>query len=188
MPKKKALDIVSGRDVAIFLFANQKDDLIGVKDEMGKALVIPGVEISARTDEKIIKVHISQVKQESQENIVRASQTIAHEISRHFNLGIEHIPCILLLSKDEDEPLIIRTRGQADVRLFYKFIRSLRKLTESLPNVTKLEWARENIERLGRAKQDLLDAQEFAKKVNQSMQDTLIECYELLKGTAFLLR
>jgi tetratricopeptide (TPR) repeat protein len=143
LEQRLALDTISGPNIAIFLFTNDPGEVVSMSIGPGSYKIVPGSLLVGKgfadypgnlRDIRHINAQTSSMNANAIQEIINASQSMANQICTHFKLGREDIPCILVLSKGNAEPLVIPTRGEVDVQAFYSFLRDLRKIADVLPN------------------------------------------------------
>lgn len=138
---QEAIDVISGEDVAVFLFANGQDGSLTLEVNGGTGEIVPGELLIPGHSNWLWYQHISEIQMEEIRNdVIRASQYISHQITSYFQLATDDIPCILLIVRDDSEPWVIRTKGEADVQTFFSFLKELRILASSLPTTYDLQW------------------------------------------------
>jgi hypothetical protein len=132
--KKETIDLVSGMEVAVFLFANSIETALELHPQEGNIRFVPGSRIDKpplnrySRAPQIQTVHISEVNSSIKNEVVQSSLTFGHHVAEHFDLGPSDTPALILLSKWHAEPLVIRTRGQADVETVLSFLRDIRSI------------------------------------------------------------
>ena len=137
--QKENLDIVSGPDIAVFLFGDKSDSGIGLKgSEPGEFVIIPGRQVGLgqrESDAGLRMVRISELPSSSRDSVVRKSMTATTELCERLKLDETHIPGILVLSKvlGEEDVLVVRTQDAASVGDFLEFLRALRAIAARLP-------------------------------------------------------
>jgi hypothetical protein len=129
---KEILDIITGGSLAILLFHDNQSDTLtfSVDANNSDGRVVPGKLILPSTYEStgFYIESVTEIDDEKLKNsVIKASQTISKGIINHFNLGIDDIPCILLVDKNHpEEPTVIPTRGEVDIKNLYEFFKELR--------------------------------------------------------------
>jgi len=145
--KKETIDVVSGREIAVFLFSNALDTISLFEVEEGHTEILPGRLYGIRRDyhlerylKRVTEITPSVLKNYPiKESAIKTSQTISSEICSKYNLDLDDIPCLLFLAKEETEPFIIRTKGEIDIENFFQIIKDVRKLSQTLPNNYELD-------------------------------------------------
>lgn len=165
--KKEVLDAISGDEIAIFLFADEQGGLLEIETGEGQREILPGSKLylpkSPFDNDRYFRgmyKHISEIRVSDlhqyhlREEVIARSQSVSNEICRKFRLDTEDIPCILLLPKGNPEPFVIKTRGQADVEEFCKFIIDIRRLAATLPLDYDLHWSLQTAEKFALAERE----------------------------------
>lgn len=140
---QEALDTISGKDVAIFLFANEQTEALEVEVRGGEGKALPGrILLPQNNRHGIWYKHISDLpKEKIRDDVIKASQNISTDICHFFRLDIKDIPCIVLLGKGDPSPFVIPTKGEAEVKEFYNLLKELRVLASTLPAIYDLDWS-----------------------------------------------
>ena len=144
--KKNALDTISGRHTAIFLFSSEKENLIQnqtvkmIEEVSNNFLVLP----TNYTDNiipswKKVKIQrITEIDDSLKKVVVRESQNIATDIIEYFNLSVKDIPCILFKHKYWSDIFRIETKSMANVEDFAKLLKKIsiesEKLNSKIPS------------------------------------------------------
>lgn len=157
---------------------------MGILDiEVGTATVarLPGCLITKTNNDRLWYTSIGDIQFDEKVNkqILQASKVITHQTSDYFKLGVDDIPCILLLSKGNPEPFVILTKGEADIQAFYVMLKDLRKIADSLPDAFDLDLPLKTAHYLmeeGR----LAEAKSAFKKADLEVQEAREACVESL--------
>lgn len=137
--QKENLDVVSGPDIAVFLFGDERDHgIIGLSGSKPyELLVIPGrqVGLKGRADSSSLRMlRVSDLPSDSRELVVRKSMTSTSELCERLRLDEKYIPSIVVLSKMlAEDTLVVRTQDVASVADFMEFLRALRTIVARLP-------------------------------------------------------
>jgi tetratricopeptide (TPR) repeat protein len=124
-------------NIAILLFTNDLVGVVSIEVGSGSYVFVPGQDLGESKMRGFSSYrHISDINisADVREKIINASQSMANQICDHFALERQDTPCILVLSKGISEPSVIPTRGEADVEVFYNFLKDLRKIADVLPS------------------------------------------------------
>ena len=145
---KETIDFISGKEIAVFLFIGSDDSALELPSSEGTRLFLPGQRLDTPTQAKYqhrnpdlyrydlqaTNIHISEIDSTNiKDKLVNSSITFSHEIAEYFDLNVNDVPAIVLLYKSYPDPLIIKTRGQADAETVVKFLKDVRGL--EIPHV-----------------------------------------------------
>jgi hypothetical protein len=132
---KEALDTISGSEIAIILFSGSSSNTVEFELN-GVIKILPGdlQHGTRRNDIRVSRITDLNSNPELKAAIIKNSNSITSEISSHFSLTKNDLPCILLLENGNiGNPYIIHTHGLADVLNFYELLKEMASLLEKVP-------------------------------------------------------
>lgn len=179
---QEALDIISGEDIAIFLFANEQEGMLTVEVRDGESKALPGrIILPHKHLRGLWYEHISAFhKDKIRDDVIKASQNVSSDICRQFRLDYNDIPCILLVGKGDPSPFVIPTKGEADVNEFYIFLKEFRNIAATIPATYDLDFP------MSVAKRLIAEEKEISEKISVAeaeaeLQEALNHIYSVLE-------
>ncbi len=127
-----------GPEVALFLFSNEtarSRELIGLESRLiipGLARQSPGAQRRLGGEESWVPMSIDMVEARDRDSVVQRSLSVAYELCSYFDLGQESLPCVMILTKDNSVPFVVRTRNAADIKSLEDLLAELRELAQVL--------------------------------------------------------
>jgi hypothetical protein len=122
-----------GKSLALFLFTGQDvepEQSVWLSDDtLSTYLIVPGLEkASAGTTYRgnlarsWKPMPVNMYQNLDRDALVQRSQGMAGELCEYFQLARTETPCIILLTRNNPEPFVVRTRGMANLKGFEKFL------------------------------------------------------------------
>jgi hypothetical protein len=99
--QKENLDIVSGPEIAVFLFGGEPDSAVGIRGSgLGEILIIPGSGLGPGqrwSDADLRIVHVSELRPADRDAVILKSMTATSELCERLELDESHVPGLFSL-------------------------------------------------------------------------------------------
>lgn len=136
-----SVNTVTREAICVFLFSDRDTDTLGLRIGPGTYRVIPGLElpktgVAYQGLEVISQQEIRDLRPEQRKALIAKSQSMSYDIGRRFHIDKGVLPCILIIFRDDPEPLVIRTRGVASAQDVLDLFDALAPLAQWLLEAT----------------------------------------------------
>ena len=120
---RSRLSAMLGPEVAFFLFApGPHAELVARDDGSGKYSIVPGLVLpGAASGNRWRPIPISDVPLTERDAIIQRTQGITAELRDFFDLDRDSLPCLVFLTKNNDDPFVIRTATRPTSTLLRTF-------------------------------------------------------------------
>jgi len=124
--QRELLDVISHKTAAIVLFSRYITDVTGFKILPGELKAIACEPLLTEDPKLYPRIeHISTVSEHDKCNIVSSTAYHSTEIMDKFGIEVDDLPCQIIVSKYSNDPLVIKTMNQFDIKTLCKLLREI---------------------------------------------------------------